>query len=190
LGTHNALSGITEADWQDPENNIFNAVAHRLLIDELTRGRAWDQEGTDLNAPRVQNPDFWLDSGLEDPTLRVPIDRAFDLSIPGSRSAAYSWMETSLHARGRSMGVLPRQENSALLSGISLEALEAFTVTIQRMNLRFDTEQITPTAFVLTITNDSFGPVNSLIIPAGMGLTHYADTVEAFGEGLDVFFVV
>jgi hypothetical protein len=190
LGTNNPLTGITEADWHTPGVTMFNGVAHRAFIDDLLRGRAWDQEGTDPNAPRMENTDFFLDTGLEDSTLRVPLDRAFDLSIPESRNAAYSWMETSLHGPGRSMGVFPRQENSAVLSGISLEALEAFTVTIDRMNLRFDVEQITPTALVLTITKDSFGPVNSLVIPAGMGRTHYANTVEAFGEDLDVFFVV
>jgi hypothetical protein len=148
MGTNNPLTGFSDTEWHAPGTVAFHGLAHRALLDDLLRGRAWDAEFFDPNAT-VDNSLF-LDTGPPDNTLRMPVQRAFDLASP-SRNDAYQWMETYL--RGMPLGMFPQQSNSAVLSGIPADAMRNVIRLLQLLNHRFDPQQITRTAVVLTISS-------------------------------------
>jgi hypothetical protein len=61
-------------------------------------------------------------------------------------------METYL--RGMPLGMFPQQSNSAVLSGIPADAMRNVIRLLQLLNHRFDPQQITRTAVVLTISSN------------------------------------
>jgi hypothetical protein len=93
MGTNNPLTGFSDTEWHAPGTVAFHGLAHRALLDDLLRGRAWDAEFFDPNAT-VDNSLF-LDTGPPDNTLRMPVQRAFDLASPSRNdSPTNGWRPT------------------------------------------------------------------------------------------------
>jgi hypothetical protein len=189
LGTFHSLNGIPEADWNTPRATALRTAHDSQFLEMLLLVR--DSEMNFYEAPQPDDsPDTHIYANVVPfrQVLRVPLAQVFDMSTVEVRNDAYNWIAMRLREpSNENFGTVTR-EDSAILTNIPPLHMTRFINACNQMNLRLHAVRFHPTAVILEIHGDLFGPVHALVDgvnPMFGTPRHFADTPRDFRRVLN-----